>query len=121
MNELREKIAALEHTQWAHWTKYMLTFLGLTLEWVDGAVEVRFKAAQGDAVSRWWRQIKAPYAELTEREKDSDREWADKVLHQMVGRAVVMEGSEAHHQLKMAGFSQMDEWENNCNLVIMEW
>jgi hypothetical protein len=31
-------------------------------------------------VQRWERQIATPYEELTETEKDSDREWADKVL-----------------------------------------
>lgn len=28
----------------------------------------------------WRRQIETAYADLTEAEKDSDREWADKVL-----------------------------------------
>ena len=32
------------------------------------------------AVRRWERQIATPYEELTEAEKNSDREWADKVL-----------------------------------------
>jgi hypothetical protein len=77
---LREKLAALEHDQWAHWSKHLLNFLGLTTEWVDGTVEARFGAKHGDRVDTWWTQIETPYDQLSEIEKDSDREWADKVL-----------------------------------------
>ena len=58
----REKLAALEHDQWAHWTKYMLD--NLTPE----------------NIARWKKQVKTPYAALSEKEKDSDRIWADKVI-----------------------------------------
>jgi len=66
---LREALAALEHEQWAHWTRYMLDTLRNT--GVPMTSEI---------VARWERQIATPYAELTEAEKNSDREWADKVL-----------------------------------------
>jgi len=59
---LREKLATLEHKQWAHWTKYMLANL------------------TDENISRWKRQIDTSYDQLSEQEKDSDREWADKVL-----------------------------------------
>ena len=59
---LREDLAALEHEQWAHWTRYLLD--NLTPENIE----------------RWRRQIDIPYAELSEVEKDVDREWADRVL-----------------------------------------
>lgn len=57
-----EPLAALEHEQWAHWTAYMLS--NLTPE----------------NINRWLRQIKTPYEQLSPREKNSDREWAEKVL-----------------------------------------
>ncbi len=59
---LRERLADLEHQQWAHWTKYMLD--NLTPENIE----------------RWRRQIETDYSQLTEQEKDSDREWAGKVI-----------------------------------------
>lgn len=59
---LREQLASLEHEQWAHWTRWQ----------IDNA--------SPEANARWERQIATPYAELSEREKDSDRVWADKVL-----------------------------------------
>ncbi len=62
MSDLRERLAALEHEQWAHWTRHLLA--NLTPE----------------NVARWRRQCDTPYDRLTEAEKESDREWADRVL-----------------------------------------
>jgi len=59
---LREKLAELEHQQWAHWTRYMLDNL------------------TPQNVERWRQQIDIPYANLSDTEKESDRQWADKVL-----------------------------------------
>lgn len=62
LKALRELLADLEHRQWAHWTRYMLDNL------------------TDENIARWKRQIATPYDQLTEKEKDSDREWADKVI-----------------------------------------
>lgn len=62
MKELVERLAALEHEQWAHWTRYMLDHL------THGNIE------------RWRRQCETPYDELSTIEKDSDREWAHRVI-----------------------------------------
>ena len=59
---LRERLAALEHEQWAHWTRHLLDHL------------------TPENVERWRRQIDTPYERLSEAEKRSDREWADRVL-----------------------------------------
>ena len=71
-DETREKLAALEHEQWAHWTRYMLSVLDPN---ENGELAEYFPE-----VRRWMRQCETPYAELTEAEKDSDRAWADKVI-----------------------------------------
>ncbi len=63
--DLRENIAALEHEQWSHWIEHMLT------------------NSTKESIQRWRKQISTPYANLTEKEKNSDREWADKVLKLM--------------------------------------
>ena len=76
-HELREFLAALEHEQWSHWTKYMLEVLGLSAV-PKGLKESNPKAAE--SLERWHRQIETDYDELTEKEKDSDREWADKIF-----------------------------------------
>lgn len=57
-----EKLAELEHEQWSHWTEYMLN--NLTKENIE----------------RWKGQIKTSYSKLSEKEKESDREWARRAL-----------------------------------------
>jgi hypothetical protein len=61
-NNLREKLAELEHRQWSHWYRYMVS--NLTPENSE----------------RWDAQASTPYELLSEVEKNTDREWADKVL-----------------------------------------
>jgi hypothetical protein len=72
---LRERLAALEHEQWAHWTRHLLDHL------------------TPENVERWRRQIDTPYERLSEPEKQSDRDWADRVL-KLVEAAAVAEGRE---------------------------
>jgi hypothetical protein len=82
--DIREELAELEHEQWAHWTKYMLTALGLLDESGGVSVEAvrlfRFEPARMVLLQRWSAQACCSYGLLSETEKDSDRAWADKVL-----------------------------------------
>lgn len=57
-----ERLAELEHEQWAHWTKYMLDNLS------------------PENIERWRRQIETPYEQLSEMEKGSDRQWARRAI-----------------------------------------
>ena len=81
---IRERLAALEHEQWAHWTRYLLDHL------------------TPENVERWRRQIDTPYEELSEQEKQSDREWADRVL-ELVGASTPTEGREAGREQGQRG------------------
>ncbi len=64
--ELFEKLAAIEHERWADWQRYMH--------------EQCFRAINGNLVipanlvEQWERQIATPYAALSEKEKNSDRD-----------------------------------------------
>lgn len=60
--EVLERLAALEHEQWAHWTDYFLAH------------------SSPENVKRWARQAATPYDELSEAEKEADRKWARRVL-----------------------------------------
>lgn len=71
MPETLEALAALEHEQWVHWTKYLLDTL---------VRRYPFLADHDPDVRRWREQIATPYADLTEHEKDSDRFWARKAM-----------------------------------------
>ena len=85
---LREKLAKLEHDQWAQWTDHLLTKLtpfipeGAQRSFMldSGMFNDRRKKEAAESIRRWYRQIKTRYEDLSELEKDSDRRWADKVL-----------------------------------------
>jgi len=63
--ELLELIAEEIHTQWAGWMAYMLTNLSV------------------DNLNRWDRQRKTRYDKLTEKERDSDRALAKRILEKI--------------------------------------
>ena len=63
-SELFEKLADIEHERWADWQKYMHS---LCIKQGEGLI------IPADSVEQWERQIKTPYSELSEKEKDSDR------------------------------------------------
>jgi hypothetical protein len=68
--ELIEQLADKEHASWARWMAYVFDTCGVK---PDGTVII----PEG-LVNRWLGQVKTPYAELSEREKQSDR---DEVAH----------------------------------------
>ena len=67
-----EDLAKIEHERWSHWQRYMHS---KCVQQSDGSLLI-----PSDLVSQWERQIATPYSELTEREKDSDREQVKKYL-----------------------------------------
>jgi len=70
-SKMREKIAKTQHDIWAHWMKYLFSCCD-----VYNGIHV----LNSNKVRRWKRQMETPYNELTEAEKESDREQADKIL-----------------------------------------
>lgn len=68
----REKLADLSHDIWAHWMRWQ--FYCCTQN-EDGSMTI-----PASKVKRWQRQMKTSYQDLSEKEKDSDREQADKIL-----------------------------------------
>ena len=63
--EAREELADVQHQIWSHWMNHFLD-----------KVDVR----DLEDFARWSRQRDTDYADLSEKEKDSDRSQADKVL-----------------------------------------
>jgi hypothetical protein len=70
---LIERLAAVEHARWAGWMDYLF---GLCEMHADGSATI-----PSELVERWQRQVRTPYAELSEREKESDRAVVLKTLH----------------------------------------
>jgi hypothetical protein len=73
-NGVRERLAAYAHDAWAGWMNYLFSKCKTNN---DGTVTI-----PEWAVMRWHRQATTPYHELPEREKESDRLEAEKILGQ---------------------------------------
>jgi hypothetical protein len=65
VSDLLEPLAAIEHARWSHWQRYMHSKCVPQ----DGALVI-----PAELVQRWERQLNTPYAALTDKERESDRE-----------------------------------------------
>jgi hypothetical protein len=72
LNGLIEKLAAVEHERWSHWQRYMHE---RGVGQPDGSLLI-----PADLVRRWQKQIDTPYTQLSEKEKESDREQVRKYM-----------------------------------------
>lgn len=67
-----EDLAHIEHQRWSHWQTYMHS---MGVRQADGSLLI-----PRDLVDRWDRQSSTLYANLSEKEKESDREQVRKYL-----------------------------------------
>lgn len=72
MNDTRERLAEYAHAAWAGWMRYLFE---KSIQVKGGAVTIPIWAA-----NRWKRQMDTEYDDLPEKEKESDRHEADKML-----------------------------------------
>ncbi|MDD5511489.1 MAG: hypothetical protein PHI12_11875 [Dehalococcoidales bacterium] len=70
--DLREALAAIQHAIWSHWMRYLFT---KGTDNPDGSFTI-----PADSTERWKQQLITHYDVLSDKERDSDREQADKVL-----------------------------------------
>jgi len=71
--ELIELLSEKEHASWSRWMDYLFNQCDLE----RGKNHFRYIIPH-ELVQRWKQQVETPYAELSEREKQSDR---DEVAH----------------------------------------
>lgn len=76
LDDIIDELAHIEHERWAHWQRYMH---GKCEHRADGTLVI-----PADLVTQWERQIATPYCELSEAEKESDREQVRKYLPTIV-------------------------------------
>lgn len=72
LSNLVEALAEIEHQRWAHWQKYLHSRCE---QQSDGSMLI-----PAELVKKWEVQISTPYRELSEQEKQSDREQVHKYL-----------------------------------------
>jgi hypothetical protein len=72
LNERLEELASIEHERWSHWQRFMHKKCERLS---DGSLVV-----PAELVARWERLMATPYAELSETEKESDREQVKQYL-----------------------------------------
>jgi hypothetical protein len=73
LEELVEVLAAVEHERWCHWQRFMH---GKCIRQGDEG-DLLIPA---DLVKRWEKQINTPYSQLSNKEKESDREQVRRYL-----------------------------------------
>ena len=66
LKEIKEQLADIEHQRWVDWQKYLHS---VCVKNADGSLTI-----PKSNVEHWERQINTNYKDLTEKEKDSDRE-----------------------------------------------
>ena len=72
LDELLETLSSIEHERWSHWQRYVHS---KCIAGPDGSLVI-----PANLVKRWERLIATPYSDLTEAEKESDREQVRKYL-----------------------------------------
>ena len=80
-NKLREALAEVSHEIWAHWMTYLFSKCYYPTK-AEMTIPEEFS-------ERWYDQMETPYADLTEHEKDSEREQADKIIAVLKGQKVI--------------------------------
>ena len=71
-DDVREKLSDYAHKSWSGWMEYLFS---KSEEKEDGSVTI-----PKDLVDRWKKQIETDYKDLSEKEKDSDRDEADMMM-----------------------------------------
>lgn len=72
MKALRERLAAAQHEIWSHWMAHLFS---VSVRNRDGSYTI-----PAALVERWQRQMNTTYEQLSENEKESDREQAEKLI-----------------------------------------
>lgn len=87
-----ERLADVEHESWSKWTTYMLDKLAQDISAHMG-LDAQSQFDSLPSVLRWRRQIATPYSELSDKEKESDREVAREKLKPYRGKTQLLRAS----------------------------
>ena len=95
-----EKLAAIEHERWADWQKYLHSKLAIMTNPDNGVTLVNMAKPDWD---HWERQINTKYEDLSEKEKQSDRDevmryWPviAEMVKEIIGKDDIIHQSDRH-------------------------
>lgn len=116
MTDLFEELSAIQHDIWASWQRYVHDNKTVATS--------QYEATQGriinqDDFERWQKQIDTPYAELTEKEKDGDREQVNKFWHlieSMVERVKELE----NYQLSVRAIAEVYQGNKDVPVTVVD-
>ena len=80
IEKLTEKCAEIEHTRWAKWQNYMHSHVYDSSQ----SINPHLKVIPTELYNRWERQIATPYSELSEKEKESDKDQVQMYLPEVI-------------------------------------
>ena len=78
-NITRELLADQQHDIWSDWMRYMFSMGHYRILELNGEPQ-QVWIMPSSSLDRWTRQMNTHYNYLTEQEKNSDREQADKII-----------------------------------------
>lgn len=77
LSKVFEQLASIEHRRWSHWQHYMHE---QCTKRDDGSLVI-----PPHLVEQWQKQIATPYEQLSEAEKESDRQQVQMYLPTIIG------------------------------------
>lgn len=81
---LRERLADIQHAIWSHWMTYMFSVCETYQDYTEESNgNFDMILIPEDKADRWRRQMEKEYDELSEKEKESDRHQADKIIQEL--------------------------------------
>lgn len=83
LNQVIEDLATIEHQRWSHWQRYVHEKCARQ---DDGSLVI-----PPHLVCQWEKQIATPYEQLSEVEKESDREQVRKYLPMVIDALISRE------------------------------
>jgi len=96
MKSLYEELANVEHQCWVDWQKYLHSKCVKVVDVDDKTGKEKLKSVEipVELFKRWERQIKTPYSELSEREKERNREQVDRYAPLIIERIKSIQSSD---------------------------
>lgn len=106
---LMETLAAIEHERWSDWQQHLHE---QCVPGPDGSLTI-----PADKVRRWSRQLSTPYSELSEAEREKDREQVRRYLPVIPLSEAVLSWDSGHQLIDGADWDLTQEALNGRNAV----